>query len=287
MSPAPRRLAQHRFAPRHSRQRGLALVSALAVTLAIVLMLVAAWTSAAAARLEARQQLDREAQLALAGEVLSAWYRAHLAELDSPGSEPPDPAEALSGLGLARSVRVGVSALQSRGAVLGRILVAWMPATAAADERFDAASGVLLGSSAGTRAIRVDGPALEQEAVMRAQRQLQHLASALELRFRARVVDDPLHRMDINHFRPLDPACVALMDELPCVPDYARADRFAFWQGQLDIAAGELQSPWGATYPLEISNGRDASVAPPFSLALRVLTPWGTLLQVRAVEPGA
>ena len=134
---------------------------------------------------------------------------------------------------------------------------------------------------------RVDGPALEQEAVMRAQRQLQHLASALELRFRARVVDDPLHRMDINHFRPLDPACVALMDELPCVPDYARADRFAFWQGQLDIAAGELQSPWGATYPLEISNGRDASVAPPFSLALRVLTPWGTLLQVRAVEPGA
>ena len=74
---------------------------------------------------------------------------------------------------------------------------------------------------------------------------------------------------------------------MPCLPDYAAANALPFLTATLDLGPADLQSPWGRAYPIEISNGRDASAVPPFSIALRIRTPWGTEVQARAVQPGS
>jgi hypothetical protein len=262
-------------------------MSLLAVVLAFTLVLVTAWTNAAAARLEARRLADRESMLTRARGPLLDWYRGHLAEIDGPGWTRPDPTEALQDLGFTAPIKVGLSAPQREGNVSGRILLAWSSdPQELARESFDIANGALRTPAGATRMVRIDGRTVERAALRQAQQQLQGLAGALETWFRARVADDPLHRMDRNYFRPLDPGCHVEPDELPCLPDYARADQLSFWHAALDLASADLQTPWGASYPIEVSNGADASASPPYSLALRVRTPWGGLIEARAVEPG-
>jgi hypothetical protein len=138
----------------------------------------------------------------------------------------------------------------------------------------------------GPPTLLVDGRALERAALMRARRQLQTLAARLEIWFQARVADDPLHRLDRNHFRPHDAGCLALPGELPCLAEYAAADSQAFWRSALAIGPEALRSPWGDCCPVEVSNGQDASQEPPYSMVLRIRTPWGQLLQAQAVQPG-
>jgi hypothetical protein len=267
------------------RQRGFALASLLAAVLAFTLLLVTAWTQAAARRAEAVAAADQRLQLAAARVQLSDWYLRHLADLDAPGLLPPQPEVHTGTRGAQLQVEVG--ALQFDHEVPGRAVTAWFASAAAPAHRPAAApGGPDLSADPGILQARVDGWTLERAALAQARRQLQGLAARLEIWFQARVADDPLHRLDRNHFRPRDPACLALDGELPCLPDYTPVERHAAWRSALAIGAEELRSPWGDCCPVEASTGADASQQAPFSVALRIRTPWGQLLQAQAVEPG-
>jgi len=261
--------AARRCGPPRRPAGGLVLVALLSAVLAIVLLLAAGWNAAAARRAEqaAAQRQQRAQQLAR--ERLADWYRAHLAELDAPGGLPPDPAAALAGLPAAAGFRLVLGELQVDGEVSGRAL-----------QLAGAGAPGLAGQPL------VDGSALERAALVQARRQLRELATRLEVWFRARIALDPLHRRDRNYYRPADPACLALPGELPCLPDYTDISTLAFLPVALGLDAASLHTPWGPCCPIEASNGVDASVDPPYSLALRIRTPWNTLLQARAVQTG-
>lgn len=252
---------------RRAAVRGLVLLPLLAAVLAVVLLLLAGWTRAAAGRAEERQQGRRAQLLAQAEALLSDWYQVHLAELDSPGGVPPDPAPVLAALPGAGTLRVNLGPLESVSGTPGRRLALWD------------------GTAPSAAARVVDGHRLEQAALGVAREHLQRLAGVLEQWSRARLLADPLHRADRSLFRPQDPDCLAGLDELPCLPEYAPLAGLPFVARQLALDAAALRTPWGSCCPVEASNGADASAAPPFTLALRIRTPWNLALTAFAVQP--
>lgn len=256
---------------RHRPAAGMVVVAMLATLCAVLLLLVTGWHAAGAARAAAVAAQRQQQALAAARERLSDWYRSHLAELDAPGSLPPDPLPALAGLPAAAGLRVSLGELAFEGDVAGRVL-RLQPAVTPPGEAI--------------AEVVVDGRVIERAALAKARRQLQDLAARLEIWFRARVALDPLHRLDRNHYLPADPGCLALPDELPCLPDYAQLDGLAFLHRSLALDDASVRTPWGSCCPIEASNGTDASTTPPYSLALRIRTPWNAWLQVQAVQAG-
>ena len=298
----------HARAPRLAAMRGAMTLPVAAAVLALSLMLLGAWTAAGTAQIESVQARQRLKLLAQAQIALGGWYRDHLDQLDGPAAgPPPDPAEAVANLGLVPPLALGLSdpLPDTSGQISGtpgqvpasagqdlpgghsRLLLAWIaPNPRPGRDVFDRQSGRLLAASLDTQMIEVDGHVIERAARREAELRLQRISSALEVWFQGRVQDDPLHRLDRNYFRPADPDCRNGALELPCLPTYQAADRLDFWTTALGLSAGDLQGPWGPDYPLEVSNGEDASLSPPFSVALRFRVPGGMPVAMRAVEPG-
>lgn len=239
-------------------------MATLALLGALSLLLLARWNVETAARAERRTLLRQMALRQHLADRLQDWYRQHLAELDAPGAAAPDPATVLRTLPEAGRVRVTLGPLTFEGEVAGRLVYA---------------------ATAGDSRVLVDGHALERLAVERARRQLRQLAARLETWFAARIASDPLHRADSNHFRPADPGCFAAAGELPCVADYVDVAQLERLATTLALTPAELLSPWGSCCPLEASNGADASAFAPYTLALRVRTPWDLMLVAQAVQP--
>ena len=258
---------------RHLRQRapGFVLMAVLTALLTLTLGLLAAWSLRLGNEGEARQTARRAALLADASRRVSRWYQEHLAELDSAGLLPPDPAAVLppqvDGL---RAMAV-LGELQAEQGIFARRVIV----------RVTAPGPV----APATLQTEVDGAPLEHAALDRARRQLQEVASRLEIWYRARVADDPLHRVDRNHFQPQDPACRVAPGELPCLPEYAEVATLPAWRQALALDAEALRTPWGMCCPLEASTGPLTQEAP-FAVALRIRTPWGATLQAAAVAPG-
>lgn len=249
---------------------GLAVVALLAAIMAVVLLALAGWQAHAATLATGAADARRSAALALASERLRDWYRGHLAELDTPGGLPPDPAAALAGEPRLREVQVDLGALASDGEVLGRPVRAWM--------RSDP-------GGAGSAAVAVDGRALEREAMRSARAQLAGLARRFEAWYAARIAIDPLHRLDRDWYRPVDAGCLALAGELPCLSDWTAAGSVASAAAALGVDAAAFATPWGDCCPVELDNGLDQGAGPPYTLALRVRTPWNQALLVQAVQP--
>ncbi|MDE3010040.1 MAG: hypothetical protein KGI67_04060 [Pseudomonadota bacterium] len=243
---------------------GVALVAALALLGALSLLLLAHWNVDTAVRAERRALLRQTALEQQLADRLQDWYRQHLAELDAPGAAAPDPATVLQTLPGTDRIRVALGPLTFEGDVAGRLVYA----ATGSDSR-----------------VLVDGHALERLAIDRARRQLRQLAARLETWFAARIASDPLHLADSNHFRPADPGCFAASGELPCLAEYVDVAQLERLANALALTPSELHSPWGSCCPLEASNGADASAVAPYTLALRVRTPWDLTLVARAVQP--
>jgi hypothetical protein len=142
-----------------------------------------------------------------------------------------------------------------------------------------------------TRWRLIDGYAVQSRRILQTQQHLGNLALAFQRRFSLRVAADPLHDSGINHFRPTSTSCVPSRDELPCVDVYVPLSQLVAQSygsakplsQSVGLAEADYVSAWGT--PIEFSNLLDSQVSsPPFTAALRVVTPWGYPIIINAVQ---
>jgi hypothetical protein len=137
-------------------------------------------------------------------------------------------------------------------------------------------------SSVGNVYRQLDGKLIHTAALLATEERLKRLATLLQRRYSVMLTTDPLRDTTINHFRPRQ-GCSASANEIPCVDDYQAASTVGL-QTILGLEPAGLVSGWGS--PVEVSNGVDSNtVAPPYTMALRARTPWGTYVTAAAVQP--
>ena len=263
-------------------QRGVvSLLIAFFLASCVALYLLA---EAAVATRTALQRADaaRAAYLADAGRRIADWYRGNATTLDAAAGQVPDEAAMLRAAGVTPKwgVRAAVGPLLDGPDGRYRRIALWLPTKpggglpAGNDGAFDETSA--------THRVVVDGRLIEGELRARTLETMRRFARALESRASARMLQDSDHRVDVNHFRPRDPACVASDDEIPCLDGYVDATRID-WGRLVGVAPGELHTAWGG--PIQVSNRTDASVdRPPFSFALLAKTPWGGTIRLAAIQ---
>ncbi len=268
------------------RQAGLLLPALLAGMLGLVLVLLAAREQISLHHLTGQQALRQAQQAATVRQRLTDWYQQNQFLLTQAAGAAPAPATVLADLRAPGPWHALLGTVHACAGARGASVFAWVDSTQG-PAQFDPVRQGLIGAHADTQLVVVDGCALQQAAVQQANRTLQRVAQRLESWFQARVADDPRHRLDRNYFQEAAPTCVAGPDQLPCLPDYVPVTGLAFFQRQLGLQPSELVGPWGSPFPVEVSAGAPASQQPPYSLALRLQTPWGDALAAQAVQPGA
>ena len=244
--------------------------------------MVATWMVVAARSQDS--ELER-AQLDYLTELkgrLEQWYAANVATVDA-AAAAPDMQAVLRQIGLVPrwNLQIQASERQIQNGVAFRVIALWLPGAGEPDTTtFDPATGAFV-PAANTPSAQVNGLAIQSQALALSQDGLQRLARALENRFKAKYLADPGRDVMVNHFRAqscADPQ----PDELPCLDDYTALD------AGLLLAIGAdprlARNSWNLV--VEVSNGADAQTTiPPYSIALRSTTPWGTQLRAVAIQP--
>lgn len=129
----------------------------------------------------------------------------------------------------------------------------------------------------------LDTRSLHAEAEAQARRTLNDLATAAQVFFHARMQSDPARDASLNHFRAPYGCGMRQPDEMPCVDTYTPLSDAADAARVLNLNASGRLNPWGLPYELSNLEGSSTEV-PPFSMAFRTRTPWGSAIEVKAVE---
>jgi hypothetical protein len=259
-------------------ESGYAVLAMVATMVTIAATIVVGWATVAT-----RVQSDGLAQVqqAYLDEVRAAllgWYARELAQVDR-RSEAPEAAVVLREAGIAPrwGLRLATSERLDRDGIAYRVLAAWLPLEGDASA-LDPATGRFTPSS-GARWTTVSGFDLQAGAMAETRARLDRLARQLESAYRARLLSDPSRDATVNRFRAVRCAAPA-NGELPCIDDYAALDASGL-AAVVGLDGLLLSNAWGA--PIEASNGADASLVMPFSMALRTTTPWGGRVSLFAV----
>lgn len=269
------------------RQQGfvaLAVMILLAAFMAMILTVIARTDAQAGINAPGAAQ----AYLGQAETAVRAWYRQNTASIDSPNFSMTGP-QMLAAAGVMRryGLRAAVSdelGLPCAGAedtcVAYRKIALWVPAGSTPDTTtFDVATGTLSPASHVTWAV-VSGEAIERAALSQSLRALGTLQTTLESYFLTRQQDDGTGTTDTNWFRT-NPCGVASA-ALPCVDTWTAGGATGI-EPLAGIDASHFYDAWGN--PIEVTNLLDSSTRAPFSMALKTVTPWGTVLEVEAVQP--
>lgn len=263
-----------------AHQRGMILASALIGVAAVVLAIVAGWSTSQSRDAANRLLADQRAYVEVVRTRVTDWYGRHLADLD--GSAVPVPiAAVLDGSGVERRYNLAgaVSDLILRDGLGYRVIALWLPDGSSAPA-FDFTAGVLSGEPAVSALI--NGRELESAAVRDTQARMRAIATRLETRFSLRQQVVSAGRADINQFRAAECAAVAA-GEIACLDTYTPLAATAL--GPLaGLDASLALSAWGT--PIYVSNLMDSQVsAPPYSMAVAAGAPWGAAYRVMAVQP--
>jgi hypothetical protein len=261
---ARRRAHGYRCA-RPARQRGRLLLAAATATLWVATGALVAWSGAQSQ--SAALALDREQRewLEAARHQLERWYLRELATVDAQ-PDGPDARALLAAAGIAPrwGARLVVGERVTLGEAAGRELRLSIPVDAGA-------------TSPDAPQVRVSGLALQAAAVARARAGLERLARDFELGHRVRHHADPARDVSVNRYRAQDCLRPRAL-ELPCVETWTDLST-------LDLPeAADAQSrldPWGGV--VQMRNDLPAGSEPVHRLRLRVLTPWGSVLEVTAL----
>lgn len=275
--------------PRHGarlgmprREGGFAAVAIAVCMAACVLLCLMAEATMARAAMARRTEQARAAYVVDAAKRLEAWYRDHTEALDLPGAQVPieSDMERAAGIVPRWGVRVSVSPASASGTARYRTIAVWLPAGPPVDSVWRDGS---FASEVSTDHALVDGRAVHAVLRDRTLDTMRRFAASLEARARALVLRDSDRLADVNHFRPVDPGCIAAPAELPCIDRYVAAEGID-WTAYTGTDATELRTAWGS--PIEVSNKTDASAErPPFTFALRAVAPWGETMRMVAVQP--
>lgn len=237
------------------------------------------------------QTQEKKDYLLGAAVALRTWYEAHPVAMDATAT--PD----LSGPGSACVGALGDCLLQVAGvsprfgvrlevgkrqfAPAGfpyRRLTVWIPKASvigAARSHFTAANALVSQS--------VDGHAIQQKNYLETQRTVASVAIALQAGYGAWLRS--FRDTGLNWFQP--PGCGAMRGVnkgMTCANSWEAAsgnaiNRHMAW-------AGPTHGAWGQ--PIEVCNTADCGAndgAIPFNMLVRVVTPWGQVIQRIAVEP--
>lgn len=221
-----------------------------------------------------------------AAEAVKRFYQENRAQMDGAAAPGYTPVALLSGAGVQTrwNLQAAMSLRQSAlsGAIQYRDIYLWIPRRNPDPTVLDAASDTFTPGT-GVLWAKVSGIGIEKDAYQDAQTRLQMLAQALEKMFRAKLASDPLHDVSLNYFQAIGCSSHAA-GEIPCTNNaYAAAASLGLGP-TAGVGDDLVTDPWGGA--VLASNTLDANQgSAPYSMALRVVTPWGSAITVDAVEP--
>lgn len=262
-------------------QRGVALVAVMLLAALIVSAIVVEWTLVRTAQVDRALSREQAAYLSAVEASLTQWYALNSASIDA-AAEAPDLNAVLRSLGVAArwNLQVRASRTIERDNVRYRTMALWLPRGADDSTSFDVNAGTL-SATPQTLSRAINGWSVQSRAVSETRKRMQSMAERLEANARAQYLLDPSRDALKNRFRALD--CAApRAGELPCLDTY-RAARTLVALGTLGIGSALSTNAWGGD--IEVSNSLDSQTSePPFSMALRTVTPWGATIRVTAVQ---
>lgn len=261
------------------RQRGVVFIL-FAVVLAIVGVAMVMGASSLQAQSAANRQVrDREAYLKDTAQQLEAWYRSRVSTVDIVADAPdPDVVAQEANVSKRYGVRIAVSNRIVTGDLGYRVIVLWIPAAQPDASTFDPNTAAFVPAT-GVEYQVVNGQPIQQQAISETRRTLSNIAVSLVNYFAARY-ETGGKDVSINYFRP-DATCSSTGEGLPCWDTYTSVSGVDW--GSLGLPNLALNDAWGNA--IEISNLADSqTAAPPYSIAIRAHTPFGTYLTMNAYQ---
>lgn len=283
--------------PTPSRQQGFGLLILVVLTAMVTLMFVTGYSGLLTQQAANTLKATQERYLLETSKSLEAVWEQHAATLDAPGNTATS-ADILRMTGI--SPRHGSQLLLSNvlfstvDNLTYRNAVIYVPTDSDTTNPPNLAHFLATGEfisctnssePCDTRVFRVFS-SLETQRKKSAETyfRLQKVAAKAQSYFKARMMADPEHAIDINYFRAPSGSCNATpaMD-LGCSMDtyqplHSQAARLMF-----GLSDEELYTAWNT--PIEVSNLQDSSTtAVPFSMAFRARRPLGDYVIVRAVQ---
>lgn len=283
-------MRRYRPSRRRAEQQGSVAFLVLAIMTAMMGMTIAA----AAALVHIRSAGDNQSRLAYldrARRGISDWYLANASVIDA-GADSLSSSQILSAMGVPAQFGVQVASTQMLGLPCSESnspscvgyhdIYVWLPPISTADTTtLDASSGTFNADS-GAQWVKISGEAIEQQLIGSSTDTMTLLQTQLRAFFAASERSDADVNPETNFFR--DTACSTTFDgSLPCVDTFADISTTAI-PGDLGIDTTNESNAWGL--PIQVTNQEYSSVSqPPYSMAIRSATPWGSYLQMAVVEP--
>jgi hypothetical protein len=274
-------------APQKGTQRG-AVAIVVAVILGGLAVMVVSFSSLAVnkAAFGSSERMAREVDDALL--YLQAWYEQQADSIAVSGTTPSESQlqaalpRAYPGMRLAMSTSMASSGCSAGtiGCIPWRQIAAWYPATQAPTST-TLRDGIPVSEFTGNAIWRVySSQSWYFERYAQTQSKLNETARSLMSFFAGRKGINPVSGHDTNFWRARD--CAQTEQSLPCVDTYTALGGSAV-ASAMGLTTADLAVPIGSA--IEFSNLLDSSTAPPFSVALRVVLPWGGQIRQTVLQP--
>jgi hypothetical protein len=280
------RSGSSRVSQSHAERGSVAIV--VAAILGAVAVMVMSFSSLAVhkAAFGAEDRMAREVDEVLLH--LQAWYEQQADTIAVSGITPSETQlqaalpRTYPGMRLAMSTSMaspGCSA-GTIGCIPWRKIAAWYPATQA-PAATTLQDGLPVSEFTGDAIWRIySAQGWYFERYAQTQAKLNDTARALMNFFVGRKGVNPVFSHDTNFWRASD--CAQPESSLPCVDAYAALSGSGV-ANVMGLAATDVTAPLGTA--IEFSNLQDSSTVAPFSVALRVVLPWGGQIRQTVLQP--
>jgi len=286
--------------PQHHHRRGATLTSqkgffavTVMVLLAVLTLAVVSFSSMAVNRalLDTENRMTQDASKAL--DELESWYKRNFIEIaQTETALNEDQLLAIlhhpyPGLRLAMSTPIlsssscSVALNATTECVPSRVFAAWYPSTTPTGIS-DVREGIDYGAFTGnaiwsTRSTRL----WDIEQFARSESHIDQVGMLLRSWMKSRQMADKRTMYGVNWWRHMSCASDAAVIFLPCVNNYTEL-RTTVIPAAIGIPNEDTLTPYGW---MEFSNLEDARLTAPFSVSLRVRTPWGQYIQKQVAQP--
>lgn len=230
---------------------------------------------------------NQEAYLSSARAKITKWYSENAATIDASGTSVPTQTQIFDGAVIVPewNLKAAASMPLLNGNISYRVIAIWCD-NGGTQSSFDAANGTFVPGSA-AKYVLVNGLAIETRKTAQSVSIMNTIAALLQQRFYTKYMADGGQDLTVNYFRPADPACNVVGDEIPCTDQYP-------WEPATDMnldeilgmKANQLVNAWGIPILLCNASACGANISsPPYTMLVQSNTPWGTSNTVVATQP--
>ena len=268
------------------RERGFAMLLLVSFVFGAVLAVILGYSAVMALRAANNTGRGQDAYLKNARIKIHDWYFANAATIDALNPPVLTPGQLFAGANIVKKwgIRAAISATRVNGNIDYRTIALWIDNGGTASV-FDPASGSFTPGSKARFAI-VNGYTIETAKSIRSLDAMIALSTLLQKRFNDKFLANGGSDFSVNYFRPADPGCNAVDDEIPCTDAYPWEPATSMNFGAiLGLQNDALVNAWGI--PIDVCNaaacGANAA-SPPYSMLIRSTTPWGVTDTVLATQ---